>query len=664
MGATGEPLAGRNDVMTDMWTDDEIADLFASANPIPTGRVTEVRRGGHGATGRESLPASLDLGDRPLVPADEGHHERWWLVVGVAAAVALVVSLLVTTTVDDTDPVPADEPEPTVPEPPVAEPSASVAIVESFIDAVARHDLDAAEAVVAPGENLVISIGSTLPDGSTADLVDQFTFLEATGWWWEVERCNDIADDHVWCRVRHHDRLTDHAGVEATGTAEFWLSDEMIRDARVQAQLDDYGTDAVEPFLAWVADQYPDDVDRMVIDYRGDLAPILNDESASLFDAHLTEYIGSDTATRPVDADSRASDDLEAVERFIEAFNDRDLAAMELVSTEDLVLEYFEFDELPLAMEWYEVVDWRWEDASCEVAEVGVRTWCQLSVRSRLTDLTHFETGAHVLFLMNNGAIETVDETPDLVRLTVGGDSPFGDWVVANHPGDFERIWNIGTGRGDRGPILDEQSIALFDAHLTEYIDDQFSDESRIDLVLAFIEAFSQYAAAPALDLTTPEAQLAIAPGSVRLGASDSDAPTSSEPDSGLSGMTTVDLASQFGWLEAFGWRWEDAECTVAQDRAVTCAYRTRNRLTERVGAEMTGRATFTFHERSIDRITSTPSDSGGFVELLDQFAVWLADNHPADVDLVNSPHGPDLTAEAAEILDNRLTEYESVEDE
>lgn len=160
----------------------------------------------------------------------------------------------------------------------------------------------------------------------------------------------------------------------------------------------------------------------------------------------------------------------ETGERFIRALNDRDLAAMEAMSTDELTIYSLvtsgelPAEELPSLMAWYDAFDWRWEDATCETTSLQADIRCELFERNRLTDLTGAERPATVWFTMTDGKVESVTVNANLLdyRDTF---SQFNNWVRANSPDDASRMWTGET------PVLSAESAALFDQHLTDYTD-------------------------------------------------------------------------------------------------------------------------------------------------------------------------------------------------
>ncbi len=164
--------------------------------------------------------------------------------------------------------------------------------------------------------------------------------------------------------------------------------------------------------------------------------------------------------------------DVGVAERFIVAFNDRDLAAMEEVSAAGLTMksavtvDVLDVEGWPSLLAWYEAFDWRWDGAICAISSPGVDVQCEVLERNRLTDLTGARRPATVTFAVTDGEVETVAVAADLSDYSPNAFAPFRSWVRLNHPDDVSRMWT-----GD-SPVLTAESAALFDRHLTEYADD------------------------------------------------------------------------------------------------------------------------------------------------------------------------------------------------
>lgn len=168
-------------------------------------------------------------------------------------------------------------------------------------------------------------------------------------------------------------------------------------------------------------------------------------------------------------------DELGVAEYAIEAFNDRDLAALEAVSTDELAFNSsvtvgdLPTEEFASLFAWLDAYDWRWENATCQVTSVEADVHCQLSEQNRLTDLTGAERPARVEFTMRDGRVESIDVYADAEGYLRDAFFPFRAWVRNNHPDDAALMWST------NGPILSDESADLLDKYLTEYADNVWS---------------------------------------------------------------------------------------------------------------------------------------------------------------------------------------------
>jgi len=176
---------------------------------------------------------------------------------------------------------------------------------------------------------------------------------------------------------------------------------------------------------------------------------------------------GSDKEASTSTTLSAAETDI--AKQFIAAVNDRDMDAVEAVSTDALTIDILatvvglQAEDLPSLMAWYDAFDWRWEAPICQTRTLGADIRCEVSERNRLTDLAEVERPATVSFTMTDGKVESVDVDADFSDYHRFAFRPFRNWVRVNHPDDFTLMW---TGNV---PVLSAESVALFDQHLTEY---------------------------------------------------------------------------------------------------------------------------------------------------------------------------------------------------
>lgn len=314
---------------------------------------------------------------------------------------------------------------------------------ELFVGAVNERDVAAIEAMATDG--LTIDIDGVTDGALPADdLPSLMAWYDAFEWRWEDPSCEPTSPG-VQCVLFERNRLTDLSGAERPATVTLAMVGGQIDSVRVRAVLADYRVTAFRPFLDWVRLNHPDDEARMWVDGG---VPVLTTESVALFDQYLGEYTAG---------------------LFIGAVNERDVAAIEAMSTDGFTIEVdgvtdgaLPADELPSLMAWYDAFGWRWEDASCGPTTTGVR--CELSERNRLTDVSGAQRPATVTLAMVDGQVDSVTVTAVLADYRVTAFQPFLRWVRLNHPDDEARMWFDGG-----VPVLTAESVALFDQYLTEH---------------------------------------------------------------------------------------------------------------------------------------------------------------------------------------------------
>jgi hypothetical protein len=402
-----------------MISDDDVMSMFEQADParLPDCADNSVDGAGYlAALRRRSTTVALPEMSRAesSQTATPTTSSRWgW--VGAAAAAAMVVGggvMLLAR--DDTRPSTSASNG-------TAPVSATVDVAEEFIDALNRRDLAAVEAVSA----------------------EEFVMDGGVGVVREVD---------VRCELFERNRLTDATGAERPATVRFVMSDGQVESVSVRAYRSDFDLNAFVPFRSWVRLNHPDDVGRM---WTAGL-PVLNAESVALWDRNLTDYTALVSAK------------VDVAEEFIDALNRRDLAAVEAVSADGFTMNSevgvgLEVGELPSLMAWYDAFDWRWEDPSCVSSTLGADVRCELFERNRLTVASGAARPATVSFSMSDGLVESVDVDADLSDYALNAFVPFKKWVWVNHPDDVGRMWNGSF------PVLNAESVALFDRNLTDY---------------------------------------------------------------------------------------------------------------------------------------------------------------------------------------------------
>lgn len=431
-----------------MISDDDVMRLFEQADPArrPDRVNDHVAGAGYLTALREQRSIDMTITEPPRTEAQSPRPRRWALMGAAAAVAALVIGLVAVVARDSESTAPAAQP------PAPTAPPTEVEIGEQFYAALDDRDLAALQTLM--------SSDGVYGDAPVEDLPAHLAALEAWDWeWYEVACEPETVDADVRCEIAARNRLTDLTGTELLGYSLLTMTDGTIDRVLDEVDFSDYSTNAFVPFTTWLAENHADDHQTIFGGANDTFRQ--TPESAALLDQHLTEYIDGFGAEN-------------AVEQFVAAVNDRDLSAIEALSNDGLTVSVdgvtggaLRVDELPSLIAWYDAFDWRWEDVTCEASSVGAEVECELFERNRLTDLTAAERPATASFAMTDGQIESVTVVADLSDYSLIAFDPFARWVQSNHADDVNRMWTLGS-----RPILTAESAALFDQHLTQYVDE------------------------------------------------------------------------------------------------------------------------------------------------------------------------------------------------
>lgn len=477
--------------MTDMWTDDHVAELFASANPVP-----KERRPGHlpatvaEPAARADGGVTFDLGDRPLVAVDDERRERWWLVVGVAATVALVVSLLVATAFGDS-PQPADEPETTVPDatPVVEAADRDVRRAYDFIAALNDADAEAAGALIEPGAPISIAPMSpieTIDKGVT--LEGQIAWREAWHWRWEEPSCRvdeqrstpDVIDAEniptprgadvgegrpdvfvefdtiATCTFTSRNRLGGLTDRPQFGSLRLRLLDGRITHAEGSTTGDEWRP-VIRPFLDWAEAERAEDWAK-AWDEGG---PLLTVESAVVERRVLDEYValnGDDPSLR------RAYE-------FMAAVNSHDAAAASALVAPSADVEVVPDGNdgdgvapLDVQFAWQDAFDWQWAEYHC-VSPTARLVNCNFVHRNRLLDHEGRQLRGGAVFSIGDTGIERITWSAEWDSY---GDAleQFVEWVNTHHPDEAVQIWYD----GNDGAVISTEAANTLSVNLDRYL--------------------------------------------------------------------------------------------------------------------------------------------------------------------------------------------------
>jgi hypothetical protein len=310
----------------DLRTEDDIARLFADANPIPNhGRAGDA---GHLPADGTRSDVMLDL-EEPTQPATRPERrQRRWLPAAAAVA-ALVAGAVVAAWVDVR--TPDDDPNTT--RPPLTTPDTlppnRVAVVEEFVAALSAYDVAAANRMLAPGTVPTLVPGVDGSRDGTVSLDDQLAWLAAVGSTSEIESCREHGETGAYCTVRHRDRLGDLVPIEMPGTMLYGFEDGLIDELVVTTEFGVYRSEALSPFHEWLVEHHPDDVARLWTEAGSDgVLPVVTRDAAELMDARLTEYIEAHTAARAAAAADVTLAQAEPFVEWVAATYPEDLRAM------------------------------------------------------------------------------------------------------------------------------------------------------------------------------------------------------------------------------------------------------------------------------------------------------------------------------------------------
>ena len=407
---------------TDMRSEDDIARLFADANPIPNPTGPAATHPAEPWTSATPDAALVDLADPPRTDEATGPAGRWG-AIAAAAAIVLLVAGLVFVVIDD-DATPADEnPSPTSITTPDTLAPVPVAItsgpVIDLIDAFNARDAD----------GMRRALGDAVSPQTTEQVegvIDDFAWYDAFGWRWIDVRCDAPTDATVRCDVTERNRLTDYTGVTRSVELVATLDDGAIERLALSEESQEYSTAAFEPFQEWVVASDPDDYLAMWFDDSID--PV---DRARLFDAYLTRFTADPEPPTPVHRAFLAAHARDASER-------PDIVAMFAPDgtisggwTDDPVRHTEALDVLrAIGFDWG-------EPSSCRVppATRPPRIQCGLRPTTSLDEAGLRMPGQRVSFVV------TADGIRDVVANDMDGTldtalAPFYDWMADQHPDD------------------------------------------------------------------------------------------------------------------------------------------------------------------------------------------------------------------------------------
>ena len=615
--------------MTDMWTDDEIAELFARANPVPASHRSPDQTAIE-LVAPKAVPG-FDLDDHPVQPiAERGKH--WGVVIGVAAATALVVSLLVATTVDEGQPVPVDEPVTTLATVPGVEEGfidpVHATAINAFLAAIAEHDVDGAVELTTASAELDIAPGAVKPGQPIVDLAIQFGWMESFDWRWEDPTCAPGPDGDIECAIQVRNRLTEFSGVAYLARASFEFVGDRISSVTHIVEPSNYDDEAFRPYARWMQENHLDDVTRL----WSTQGALLTAETAAIMDARLTEYIGQSGE--------------ELADEFIAAVNDADVEAARAVLAPDRTLQLVGTEDssmptLEAQFAWLRASGTTWDDSRCAAMRPNSVT-CEFRYGNRLGRAQHAqaETGS-VTFRTVDGGIEMTGYRPPWKS-----DAPYMDydafiyWVNATDPETAHRIWTDGDG----AEIVTEATASLLDEQLSAFlasgaVDLEPDDTSARRLVAALNERDADALAAAVDD--------------------DLDA---------IDGWTRSTWSEMANWLDSNDDSWKVKACYPVAENTQACEIDVDDALSRFARVEKNRFAVLEIDGDVITSFSITTQSDDYEDGALRPFLDWLRTHHPDDFDEVwqdvDGEFVPRPTDRAAELHARHVAEYTSSEGE
>lgn len=299
-----------------MTTEERVMSLFESANPVPEpDNSTPLTASDYLATLDRRTSTMTLTAIEPEAPEHNNSKRPWLMAAAAVAALTLVAGLILAATRTGEVPVPADQPEPTLP---AGEPESKAPTTALDIDGSEASPFDA-DALIAVGERVVTALNTDDPDtiaqlvsvsadpisvfGATSrvDLVNLFGWINASDWSFELQACEAREPDQVQCTVLQSNDWATAAGAEpAEGTLSLRIEDgqvvSMIYLFDNSPVTSAYG-EAFGDFYAFVLDRDRDDAAAMWAT-AGDgrtLWPTLTDESFELFEQYTAEYVEART---------------------------------------------------------------------------------------------------------------------------------------------------------------------------------------------------------------------------------------------------------------------------------------------------------------------------------------------------------------------------------
>lgn len=442
--------------MSDHRTDDDIARLFATANPVP-------QRPGPDANGDEPgrpLRHRAERSDimlhvdetRPDAP-DRPWRTRGWLIGIAAAALVVVVGFAIARDGDD---VPADDTDVTPPAitTPDTMDAPGSAVLDQVVDAFNGRDAAALRSTLAAdADDAAVDV--------IEELIDEFEWYDAFGWRWTDLSCTDEGPERVVCDVTEQNRLTDYSGVLRFVSFDAHVVDGAIETLLMRYDTDQFSAFAFGPFIEFVAGTNPDDAVRMWSEGGAESSAARTE----LFDRYLTAFTAEPT---PPMAPHRAVLSAHGTPRP-ERADIADLFAPGGSISDAWIDDPESYDGVLDVLAAWEF-DWNLVSPSCDVdldAE-PVRITCRTQPTSVFAAAGLEILPRGVTFAVTGDGI-TSAAMGDLAGATARALRPFFDWIVDEHPDDVAQVLDV-TGDAP-SPVMTTDTAQRLGELAAEYVE-------------------------------------------------------------------------------------------------------------------------------------------------------------------------------------------------
>jgi hypothetical protein len=280
-----------------MSTEEQVVALFAAANPVPRLDLLDPVEPLDLRHFEVTRTRSAEMQTRDRIDTDqEPDRPRKGLLIGVSAAAVVLIGALVIFLNQGEAPVADDTPVVTTAPESLSNPDA-VDVATGFVGAYAASDMELAASYVAPGKKLSML---NVDEAGAA-------WARATGFQMLPGQCEEknttTAGVRVLCPYAYNALRSNEIGM---GPYEGNFINVTVKDGKVAAasesfdtSINNFSAEMWEPFAAWIAATYPEDVTRMWEDSSQGME-MHTPAAIQLWQQHTKEYVDR-VNTPPVD---------------------------------------------------------------------------------------------------------------------------------------------------------------------------------------------------------------------------------------------------------------------------------------------------------------------------------------------------------------------------